>query len=150
MKKAFFADMGGFVFQKRIGPWTPNNSLIWYQKDICYTRKSTWQSWTTKISRMVFHSISVTTPFFLSFLGANCKDRLITVVQVLIFSITSITCIARAVQHLAIATLELTTLAFVFSMIVTSVMWKSKPQDVGAPVILYTEVTIAEILKRVS
>ena len=81
------------------------------------------------------------------FLGAKYRARLITVVQVLMFSIT---CIARAIQHLAITTLELTTLAFVFSMIATSIMWKSKPQDIRTPLTLYTEVPIAEILKMVS
>ncbi len=73
--------------------------------------------------------------------------RFIAVTQVLIFSIS---CIARAIQHLAITTLELTTLGFIFAMLVISYFWRHKPQDIGRPIILKTDTTIAEILLNVS
>src|SRR5256885_8314531 len=80
----------------------------------------------------------------------NCTDhfiRIITVVQVLWFSVN---CIGRLIQRMELTTLELTTLAFIFSMLATSVCWRHKPSDVGYPIVLKTETTIAEILKKVS
>jgi hypothetical protein len=73
--------------------------------------------------------------------------RFITVCQVLIFSST---CIARVVQRLAVTTLELTTFGFVFVMLGTSICWWRKPKDIGRPIILKTDTTIAEILHEVS
>ncbi len=73
--------------------------------------------------------------------------RFITICQVLIFSTT---CVARALKRPTITTLELTTLAFVFAMVGTSIFWRHKPQDVISPIILKTDTTIAEILKKVS
>src|SRR5277367_4287484 len=70
------------------------------------------------------------------------RCRFITVCQVLVFFMT---CIARAVQHLTITTFELTTVAFVFAMLGTSICWWYKPKDVGRPIILRTDISTAEI-----
>lgn len=53
-------------------------------------------------------------------------------------------------QRMALTTLELTTLAFIFMMLATSVCWRHKPLDVSYPIVLETEITIAEIVKKVS
>jgi hypothetical protein len=86
-----------------------------------------------------------TLPFIVTVLTLDC--RFITVCQVLIFSTT---CIARAAQNLSVTTFELTTFGFVFVMLGTSLCWWRKPMDIGRPIILKTDTTIAEILHEVS
>lgn len=73
-------------------------------------------------------------------------SRLITISQVLVFLVISI---VRASQHLAITSLEVTTLAFIFAMVLASWFWKDKPQDVNKPIILRSRATIADILTNV-
>jgi hypothetical protein len=51
---------------------------------------------------------------------------------------------------MALTTLELTTLAFIYSMLATSICWRHKPLDVSYPITLETDITIAEILMKVS
>ena len=55
-------------------------------------------------------------------------------------------CIGRVAQHLALTTLELTTLGFIVCTIGTSFLWAQKPSDISLPVVLTVECTIAEIL----
>ncbi|KAI9928447.1 hypothetical protein MW887_002492 [Aspergillus wentii] len=59
--------------------------------------------------------------------------RLIAILQALWFSIN---CILRAVQHLALTTLELTTLSFIIIFLVTSYCWHHKPMDISRPITL--------------
>ncbi|KAL8646207.1 MAG: hypothetical protein Q9210_006268 [Variospora velana] len=59
--------------------------------------------------------------------------RLLTVGQILVFLIKSI---VRASRHIHITSLEVTTLAFIFAMILASWFWKDKPQDINVPIIL--------------
>lgn len=59
--------------------------------------------------------------------------RSITIFQVLFFTISTS---ARLAQHLVVTTLELTTLAFVFAMLVCSGFWRAKPKDVNTPIVL--------------
>jgi hypothetical protein len=51
------------------------------------------------------------------------------------------------IQGLGITTLELTTLAFAFSMFLTSFFWFHKPKDVISPIIIETPHKIEDILK---
>ena len=67
-------------------------------------------------------------------------------IQVLVFLIKSI---VRASQHLAITSLEVTTLAFIFAMILASWFWKDKPQDVNKPIVLKSRATVSEICMKV-
>ena len=69
--------------------------------------------------------------------------RYITIVQVVWFSVNSI---ARAVQHLQITTLELTTLAFIPCMIISSFCWYYKPSSIGPSNIIPCKTTLASIL----
>ncbi|KAJ6199088.1 hypothetical protein J3E72DRAFT_239706 [Bipolaris maydis] len=68
--------------------------------------------------------------------------RLITVVQAIWFFANTI---ARAIQGLAITTLELTALSFVVIMFGTSICWIHKPADVTVPTILQSCVTLEHI-----
>jgi hypothetical protein len=70
--------------------------------------------------------------------------RLISVAQVLWFSVTVI---ARGVQGLVITGMELTTAAFILCSFGTTYCWWNKAADVIVPGSLYTETTMAEILK---
>jgi hypothetical protein len=74
---------------------------------------------------------------------ANNPHRALTTIQVLWFSITSV---ARVVQNIGLTTLELTTLGFIFCMLVTSYCWRHKPCDILRPIILQTDTKIADIL----
>ena len=66
------------------------------------------------------------------------------VCQVLWFSCNYI---ARIVQHLETSTLEFTTLAFVLAMLAPCVCWRDKPANVGRPIILNCNSSIAGVLK---
>ena len=76
---------------------------------------------------------------------ADSFPRIITICQVLWFSITTV---ARLIQHLEITTLELTTLGFIFCMLGTSYCWTYKPSDVERPLILESKYTISEIRSK--
>lgn len=54
--------------------------------------------------------------------------------------------ITRPAQKLAVTTMEMTTLAFIFFAFGTSVCWWYKPRDVEVPIILNTDYTIEQIL----
>lgn len=69
--------------------------------------------------------------------------RIITMIQVLWFVIDTI---ARAVQNLAISTLELSTIAYVWCSIGTSFFWRYKPQGINVPVVIVPKQTMAKIL----
>jgi hypothetical protein len=56
--------------------------------------------------------------------------------------------VARAVQHLAVSTLELTVLGFVFCTYISTFLWWKKLLDVGTPIILKSEFRIADILVK--
>jgi hypothetical protein len=70
-------------------------------------------------------------------------DRLITVFPILWFCLN---CLGRRAQHLAITTLELTTLGFILCTLGTYYLWFHKPMDVGVPVVLGPNATIAQLL----
>jgi hypothetical protein len=57
-------------------------------------------------------------------------------------------CIGRAVQGLAVTTLELSTMAIVVCAIMTSVCWIAKPLDVRYPIRIHMTKTIAEVLQE--
>ncbi|KAF2238539.1 hypothetical protein EV356DRAFT_528995 [Viridothelium virens] len=67
----------------------------------------------------------------------------ITITQVLWFTFTTI---GRAVQGLAMTTLELTTLGLIFMMTVASLCWWHKPMDVSAPIVLDLKVDLRTVL----
>lgn len=56
--------------------------------------------------------------------------------------------LGRVAQKLAVTTLELTTLCFVFCTLFMYIQWANKPLDVESPTILVSEATIEQILKE--
>ncbi|CAK7234731.1 hypothetical protein SBRCBS47491_009048, partial [Sporothrix bragantina] len=69
--------------------------------------------------------------------------RILTTVQLLWFVINVN---ARASLGMAITTLELSTIAFIFVTIFTCYFWRYKPQDVAAPIIVELKVPLATVL----
>jgi hypothetical protein len=69
--------------------------------------------------------------------------RFITVCQMLWFSVN---CLGRLIQHLAITTMELTTLGFIVCTLGTYFLWARKPMDIGSAIVLEPNTTLREIL----
>jgi hypothetical protein len=73
------------------------------------------------------------------------KYRLITIGQTLYFLVTTL---ARAAQGLAITTLELTVVGFIFCSLATSICWWYKPNDVELSHVFELSSSIDDILKQ--
>jgi hypothetical protein len=126
MRQAFFADMGGFVFHARDGEPFPLNAtqLHWlvvnnFVEYPTITRREIWDK--------------------------SKQDTFTKVVTAFQISYLIIQCVARAIQHLAITTLELNALAIVVCSLMTSCFWLHKPADVQIPIPIHSSHTLAEI-----
>ncbi|KAM5429250.1 hypothetical protein McanMca71_007775 [Microsporum canis] len=124
---AFYADMGGFTFQPRGWKSFPVNS-----KELHYL-----------VTKGYLPFPEVTKEHIQDKDKASGLARLITIVQILWFTLAVI---MRSVQHLAITTLEITTVAFIFCSLATAACWRHKPMDVETSIILESNFTIEEIL----
>jgi hypothetical protein len=126
MRHAFFADMGGFVFHAQDATPFPLNAtqLHWLiaNKFVEYPSISREEVW-DKSKQDTF-------------------TKIITTFQMGYFILQ---CMARAIQKLAITTLELNTLAIVVCSIMTSSVWLHKPADVLMPVHIHSSHSLAEI-----
>jgi hypothetical protein len=69
--------------------------------------------------------------------------RFFTICQLSWFSLG---CLGRAIEHLAITTMELSALAFVFCTLGTYFFWFAKPMDVGSATVLVPNTSLREIL----
>lgn len=56
----------------------------------------------------------------------------------------------RAIEGLHITTLELTTLAFIFLMVISSFAWWHKPMDVSQPIFVRCHTSLSEIIQTAS
>ena len=74
------------------------------------------------------------------------QNRLLTIVQAAIFGLSTL---SRVGQHSAVSTLEVTTMAFIVAMLITSYFWHDKPQGINKPITLQTKATMEEILAKV-
>ncbi|KAI4121746.1 MAG: hypothetical protein LQ338_006191 [Usnochroma carphineum] len=129
VRHGFYANMGGFVFQPRESQAFPVNSkqLLWlieqgYVEYPTLTAKEVWDK-----SKADGFQKSLT-----------CLQTGWFIIQV----------IGRAVQHLPITTLEITTLSFVLCTLAMFFQWANKPLDVESPTRLTSNKTIEEILKE--
>jgi hypothetical protein len=126
MRQAFFADMGGFVLHARESEPFPLNAaqLHWLvsQNFIEYPAMSRREIW-DKSKQDTF--TKVITAFQIGYLILQCS--------------------ARAIQRLAITTLELNALAIVVCSLMTSSFWLHKPADVSIPIHLHSTYSIGEI-----
>ncbi|KAL8681343.1 MAG: hypothetical protein Q9186_002552 [Xanthomendoza sp. 1 TL-2023] len=112
MKQAHFADMGGYHLEAPDFPAFPLNA-----RQLLFLLSK--------------HYVDFPDGDDTDIDDRNKRDgfaRLLTAVQILVFLTKSI---VRASRHLSITSLEVTTFAFIFAMLLASWFWKDKPQDTG-------------------
>ena len=126
---AFFADMGGFVLQTEDFPAFPLTA-----RQLHYLVKEKHVEFPSTNEKDIKHKNK-----------AQSFVRIVTLLQISWFSMN---CIGRAAQNLAMTTLELTTLAFIFCTFGSSFCWLHKPMDLETPVILTPATTMSGILAR--
>lgn len=128
MRKAFFADMGGFVLQAEDSEPFPLNvkHLHWLviNKYVDYPDVTDEEIW-----------------------DKSKQDTLAKVITTFQIGFLVVQSIGRAAQHLAITTLELNTLGIVACSLMTSCTWLRKPSDVRTPLLIRTSITILEITR---
>lgn len=130
MRQAFFADMGGYLLQvpDLQDPFPIHAEQLYFLVSEGYV----------KVPSINEADIN----------DKNKRDglaRLLTVIQAFVFGASTL---ARFSQHLAVSSIEITTLAFIFADIATSCFWTYKPQDITRPVILESDVPMADILRN--
>jgi hypothetical protein len=129
MAHAFFADMGGIMLHTKDFPPFPINAVQLY----------------FLVSRELIPLPQIDKQTISDKNKAEPLVRVITLVQICWFTLN---CIGRTVQHLAMTTLELTTLAMIVCSLGTLFCWLHKPMDVEVPIPLHVDITMAEILIR--
>ena len=131
MSHAFFADMGGFVLQTR--DWVPfpiDAKQLHYLILKGHVEYPTITKQKIKDKNKVDHLL-----------------RLITIVQIFWFVLNTL---GRAIQHLAITCLELTTAAFIVCSLGISICWFHKPADIMTAETIESNSRIADILLEAS
>ena len=139
MKHAFFANMGGFVFQAKdsAASGNKNESITWTAfpvnaEQLLYLIEHGYVKYPTITKRLIKEKDKMDTVL-----------RLLTLCQILWF-VVNIS--ARAAQHLTVTCIEITTAAFIFSALGIVFCWAHKPADLVLPEIIRTEASIQEIL----
>lgn len=127
-RHAFFADMGGLRLKCPDFPEFPINSVHFL--------------WLVENGHIEYPNIEEATIRDKN--KADTLTRGITVVQVTWFTVQVI---ARAIQHLYITTLELSTLAFVCCTVHSFWFWRNKPLDVAEPITIFCEKELQAIIK---
>ena len=126
LRKAFFADMGGFFFHARDGSPFPLNAAQLH--------------WLVINKFVDYPTISRTE------VGDKSKrDTLTKFITSFQVGYLIVQCIARAIQDLAITTLELNALAIIVCSLMTSYIWLHRPADVQTPVHIYSAYSLDEI-----
>ncbi|KAL9106809.1 MAG: hypothetical protein Q9227_008231 [Pyrenula ochraceoflavens] len=129
MTHSFFANQGGFVLYTRdAGTFPVNAAQLHHLLKNNYVKLPV-----VKKSTIMDKN------------KAEALVRLLTIGQTVWFLIN---CVARAIQGLALSTLELSTLAFISSALGTVFTWLHKPMDVETPITLTLDVPMADILRR--
>ena len=127
MQHAFFAEMGGFMLYPRDSrPFPVNNRHI---------------QWLVMNKFLEFPQVSTRDIW-----DRSKADHLIKSLVCIQICWLLITVVARAIQKMAITTLELATVAIVFCTIATFFCWLHKPADVRTPISLRIESSTADIL----
>ena len=127
MEQAFFADMGGFVLHTRDQSQFPLDAQqLFYLVSKGY------------LERPIFNHRELE--------EKNKVDgllRTITLCQIIWFFINTT---GRWVQHLVVTTAELTTISFIFCSLGTAFLWWHKPADAVAGKVIYSDISINDIL----
>ena len=131
MTHAFFADMGGFILHTK--DWIP------------FPLDARQVHYLVAEGYIPYSSVAISKQEIVDKNKNDAIVRIITIGQTLWFVLNVIT---RGSQHLAITTLELTTIASVICTLSTYFCWAHKPSDIQTGIVLATDVTIAEILNK--
>ena len=135
MKHAFFADMGGYLLKtKDHKPYPLNAKQLHYLITEGYISED-----------MVKKHVMLEKEVIDDKNKTDTLVRWITIFQVLWFFVTFV---ARACQHLAITTLELTTVGFITTAVAVSIFWAHKPADVSTACLLEIDASSEEIRAR--
>lgn len=127
MRHAFFADMGGFLLHPRDStPFLVNNKHI---------------LWLTDNGYMNFPHIDKEDIW-----DKSKADLLVKWIVCIQISWVLLSVAARAIQNLAITTMELGTVSIVVISVFINITWLHKPSDVMTPIPLHIEASTAEIL----
>ncbi|EPS39462.1 hypothetical protein H072_6766 [Dactylellina haptotyla CBS 200.50] len=129
LRHSFFANMGGFHIKFR--DW---DSFPITGRQICYL-----------IENGHINLPQITEQDIKDKSKADGLAKLIVLIQVAWFVIQVV---ARAIQHLPITTIELTTIGLVIYTAATYMQWLKKPLDIDRPIILHAECTIEEIWEK--
>ncbi|KAK5443440.1 hypothetical protein LTS15_010585 [Exophiala xenobiotica] len=128
IKHSFYADMGGFVLHPSGWKQFPVSA-----KQLCY---------------LVAHGYIDFPELKKEEIGDKDKAdglaRFVTSCQIIWFSLNVI---ARPTQRLAVSTLEMTTIGFIFCTLGVNICWKNKPMDVFTPTPLRCNYTMEQILE---
>ncbi|KEF52211.1 uncharacterized protein A1O9_11838 [Exophiala aquamarina CBS 119918] len=148
MKHAFYADMGGIIFQpKEWNSFPINAAQLQYLVEKQYVdypqiAKSEIDDKDKSDGLARFVEVNVSPPVVpLTYI---CFSRFITSMQMIWFTLNVV---ARASQKLAVTTIEITTVAYVFCTLGTLFCWRRKPMEVSTRVLLRSNYTIHQILR---
>ncbi|KIX08317.1 uncharacterized protein Z518_02973 [Rhinocladiella mackenziei CBS 650.93] len=125
---AFYADMGGFILQTR--DWKPfpvDAKQLFYLIERGYVRYP-------EINKAMIDDKN----------KSDGLARFITSCQIIWFTLNVI---ARPTQNLAVTTIEITTIGFIFCTLGINFCWRNKPMDVSTAIVLNTDHTIHHILQ---
>ena len=127
MRHGFFANMGGFVVHPRDSQPFPVNS-----KQLHYLVTRDYTPFPAVTGKDIWDKSK-----------QDGFQKMLTLVQTGWFVVQVL---GRAIQHLPVTTLELTTFSFVFCTFASYYQWSNKPLDVESPMIIKLDKSTAEIL----
>ena len=127
MRHGFYANMGGFVLQPRDSQPFPVNS-----KQLHYLVTRGYTSFPSTTKKEIWDKSK-----------QDGFQKALTLLQTGWFVLQ---CLGRAIQHLPVTTLELTTFGFVFCTFASYYQWSDKPLDVESATIIKIQKSTKEIL----
>ena len=127
MRHGFYANMGGFVLQPRASKPFPVNA-----KQLHYLVTRGYMNFPTTTSKEIWDKSK-----------QDGFQKAFTMLQTGWFVVQVL---GRAIQHLPVTTLELSTFSFVFCTFASYYQWSHKPLDVESPTVINIEATTADIL----
>lgn len=127
MRHGFYANMGGFVLQPRDSKPFPINA-----KQLHYLVTRDYTPFPSTTSKEIWDKSK-----------QDGFQKLLTMVQTGWFVIQVL---GRAIQHLPVTTIELTTFTYVFCTFASYYQWSHKPLDVESPTMIKIQKSTAEIL----
>lgn len=127
MRHGFYANMGGFVLQPQDSKPFPVNA-----KQLHYLVTRGYMPFPTITGKEIWDKSK-----------QDGFQKLLTMVQTGWFVIQVL---GRAIQHMPVTTLELTTFTYVFCTFASYYQWSHKPLDVESPTIINIQKSTAQIL----